>query len=65
MTIKSSLDRVQERIIALSFHLHHMPHNHYFNMILQNWFAATAFVFCIIVSQVSFQLHIETNFYSS
>lgn len=65
ITIKGSLDRVQEGIIALSFHTHHVPNNYYFSTILQNWLVSVAFVFRIIVLQISFQLHREDIFYSS
>lgn len=32
-TIKGILDRVQEGIIGLSFHMHHVPNNYYFSTI--------------------------------
>lgn len=63
-TIKGSLNRVQEGIIALSFPKHHMPNNCYFSTMLQNWLADIAFVFCVIVLQISFQLHREDVFYT-
>lgn len=62
-TIKGSLDRVQEGILALSFHMHHVPNN-YFSTMLQNWLAAIEHVFCITVLQISFQLHRKAIFFT-
>lgn len=55
-TIKNTLDRVQEGIIAFSFHIQHMPKN-----LFQHYAAELAATACFLYHcfQISFQLHRE------